>query len=138
MAKKLESSKAIAKHIKQHTSNMQGAAQINVFYTIALAYHPRRKKAVKNQTPVKELSHSNPCSKNSQINTNLMTDIQTSVLDVVIPHMYEDLTAQQRNTNTNIAKKLDTSQRCALPKMHTHSYSTIIKVSLTGTSNCCT
>ena len=30
MAKKLESSKATAKHIKQHTSNMQGAAHINV------------------------------------------------------------------------------------------------------------
>ena len=30
MAKKLESSKATAKHTKQHTSSMQGAAQINV------------------------------------------------------------------------------------------------------------
>ena len=30
MAKKLESSKATAKHIKQHTSSMQGAIQINV------------------------------------------------------------------------------------------------------------
>ena len=30
MAKKLESSKATAKHIKQHTSSMQGATQVNV------------------------------------------------------------------------------------------------------------
>ena len=30
MAKKLESSKATAKHIKHHTSSMQGAAQFNV------------------------------------------------------------------------------------------------------------
>ena len=30
MAKRLESSKATAKHIKQHTSSMQGATQINV------------------------------------------------------------------------------------------------------------
>ena len=30
MAKKVESRKATAKHIKQHTSNTQGAAQINI------------------------------------------------------------------------------------------------------------
>ena len=30
MAKKLESRKATAKHIKQHTSSMQGATQVNV------------------------------------------------------------------------------------------------------------
>ena len=30
MAKKLESSKATAKHIKQHTSSVQGATQVNV------------------------------------------------------------------------------------------------------------
>ena len=30
MAKKLESSKATTKHIKQHMSSMQGATQINV------------------------------------------------------------------------------------------------------------
>ena len=32
MAKNLESSKATAKHIKQHTSSMQGPAQINVLW----------------------------------------------------------------------------------------------------------
>ena len=76
--------------------------------TIPLAYHPRRKKAVKTQTPVKELSHSNPYSRNSQINTNLMIEIEISALDVVIAHMHKDLTAQLRNTNA-IAQKLDTS-----------------------------
>ena len=30
MAKKIESSKATSKHIKQHTSSMQGAMQVNV------------------------------------------------------------------------------------------------------------
>ena len=131
MAKKLESSKATAKHIKRHTSNMY-------YGTIALAYHPRRKKAVRNQTPVEVLNHSNLSSRNSQTNTNLVIEIKISVLNVVIPHMHKDLTAQLRNTNANIAQKLDISQRYALPKMHTHSHSTIIKVIQTGTSNCCT
>ena len=97
--------------------------------TITLAYHPRRKKAVKNQTLAKELSHNNPYCRNSQINTNLMIEIQICVIDVVIPYMHKDLTAWLRNTNANIAQNSDTSQRCALPKMHTHSHSTIIKVS---------
>ena len=102
----------------------------SMFYgTIILAYHPRRRKAVRNQTPVKVLNHSKPCSRNSQTNTNLTIEIQISVLDVVIPHMHKDLTAWLRSTNANIAQKSDTSQRCALPKMHTHSHSSIIKVS---------
>ena len=103
-----------------------------MFYnTVTLVYHPRRKKAVRNQTPVKELSNSNPHSRNSQANTNLMIEIQISVLEVVIPHTHKDLTAWLRNTNANIAQKLDISQRCALPRMHTCSHSTIINVSQT-------
>ena len=58
-----------------------------------------------------------------------MIEIQISVLDVVIPHMHKDLTAWLRSTKANIVKKSDTSQRCALPNMHTHSHSIIIKVS---------
>ena len=58
-----------------------------------------------------------------------MIEIQISVPDVVIPHMHKDLTAWQRSSNANIAQKLDTSPKCALPKMHTHSHSTITKVS---------
>ena len=50
--------------------------------TIALAYHPRRRKSIKDQTPVKELSHSNPQNRNSQANTNLMIEIKMSVQDV--------------------------------------------------------
>ena len=118
MTRKLESSKATAKHIKQHISNMQGAAMYCYFGTIVLAYHPRRKKAVRNQIPVKALSHSNLSSRNHQT-TYLMTEIQISVLDVMIPHMHKDLTAQLRSTNADIAQKSDTSQRYALPKMHT-------------------
>ena len=58
-----------------------------------------------------------------------MIEIQISVPDVVIPHMHQDLIAQQRSTIVNNVQKLDTSPKCALPKMHTHSHSTIIKVS---------
>ena len=97
--------------------------------TVILAYFPKRKIAVRNQTPVKALNHSNPSSRNSQSNTNLMIEIQISVLDVVIPHMHKDLTAQLRSTNAKNTQKLDTSQRCALPKIYTQRHSTIIKVS---------
>ena len=37
-----------------------------------------------------------------------MIKIQTSVPDVVIPHMHKDLTAQLRSINVNIVQKLDT------------------------------
>ena len=97
--------------------------------TIVLAYYPRRKKAVRNQTPVKAINHSKPCSRNSQTNANLMIEIQISVLDVLIPHMHKDLTTWLRSTNANTAQKSDTSQRCALQKIHTQSHSNIIKVS---------
>ena len=97
--------------------------------TITLAYHPKRKKAVGNQTQVKVTNHSNCSSRNSQTITNPMIDIQISVPDVVIPHMHKDLPAWQRSTNANIAQKLDTSQKCALLKIHTNSHNTIRKVS---------
>ena len=129
MAKKLESSKATAKHIKQHTSTMQGTAQINVLRHSHANLPPKKKKGNKNQTQVKSPSHSNCNTTNSQTNTNLMIEIQISVLDVVIPHMHKDLTGWLRSTNANIAQKLDTSQKCALPKMHTNSHCTIRKVS---------
>ena len=51
-----------------------------------------------------------------------MLKIQTSVPDVVILHMHKDLTAQLRSINVNIVPKLDTSQRCALPNLHTHNH----------------
>ena len=47
MAKKLESSKATAKHIKQHTSTMQGAAQINVLRHNHTSLPPKKKKGSK-------------------------------------------------------------------------------------------
>ena len=56
-----------------------------------------------------------------------MIELLISVLYMVIPHTHKDLTAQLRNTNANIAQKLGTSQRCALPKMHTWSHSAIYK-----------
>ena len=64
MAKKLESSKATAKHIKQHTSSKQGTTQINVLCHNHTSLPPKKKKGSKNQTPVKELNHSNLSSTN--------------------------------------------------------------------------
>ena len=46
-----------------------------------------------------------------------MLKIQTSVPDVVIPNMHKDLIAWLRSINVNTVPKLDTSQRCALPKI---------------------
>ena len=123
MAKKLESSKATAKHIKQHTSPMQGAAQINVLRHNCTSLPPKKKKGSKKP------NHSHHSSRNSQTSTNPVREIQISVPGVVIPHMHQDLTAWQRSTSANIAQKLDTSPECALPQMHTNSHSTIIEVS---------
>ena len=93
MAKKLESSKATAKHMKQHTSNTQGTAQINIWRYNHTSQPTKKKKGGKNHTQVKTPSHSNHSSRNSQTNTNLMIEIQISVPDVVTPHMHQDLIA---------------------------------------------
>ena len=129
MAKKLESSKATAKHIKQHTSSMQGAAQLNVLWYNHTSLQPKKKKGSKKPNPSKGTKPQQILQQNSQTNTNLMIEIQVSVLDVVIPHIHKDLTAWLRSTNPNIAQKLDASQRCALTKMHTISHSNIINIS---------
>ena len=104
------------------------------YSTIILAYHPRGKKGSKKPNPSKGNKPQQILQQKqtNQTNTNLMIEIQISVLDGVIPHMHKDLTAWLRSTNANIAQKLDTSQRSALQKMHTCSHSNIIKVSQTG------
>ena len=53
MAKKLESSKATAKHIKQHTSNTQGTAQINVLRHNCTSLPTKKKKGSKKPHPSK-------------------------------------------------------------------------------------
>ena len=53
MAKKLESSKATAKHIKQHTSSMQCAAQINVLWHSHTRLPQKKKKGSKKPNPSK-------------------------------------------------------------------------------------
>ena len=53
MAKKLESSKATAKHIKQHTSTMQGVAQINVLQHNGTSLPPKKKKGSTKPNPSK-------------------------------------------------------------------------------------
>ena len=114
---------------QKHTSSMQGAGQINVLQHNHTNLPPKKKKGSKKPNPVKAINHSKPCSRNSQTNTNLVIEIQISVLDVVIPHMHKDLTAQLRRTSANIAQKLDTLQICALQKMQTSSHINILKVS---------
>ena len=51
MAKKLESSKATAKHIKQHTSSIQGATQVNVLQHNHTSLLPKKKKGSKRPNP---------------------------------------------------------------------------------------
>ena len=51
MAKKLESSKATAKHIKQHTSSTQGATQVNVLQHNHTSLLPKKKKGSKRPNP---------------------------------------------------------------------------------------
>ena len=51
MAKKLESSKATAKHIKQHTTSVQGATQVNVLWHNCTGLPPKKKKGSKNPNP---------------------------------------------------------------------------------------
>ena len=53
MAKKLEPSKATAKHIKQHTSSMEGTAQINVLQHNDTNLQPKKKKGSKKPNPIK-------------------------------------------------------------------------------------
>ena len=53
MAKKLESSKATAKHIKQHTSNMQGGAQIHILRHNQTSLPAKKKKGSKKPNPIK-------------------------------------------------------------------------------------
>ena len=53
MAKNLESSKATAKHIKQHTSTMQGTAQINVLWHNCTSLPPKNRKRSKKPNPSK-------------------------------------------------------------------------------------
>ena len=98
MAKRLESSKATAKHIKQHTSNMQGGAQVNVLRHNCTSLPPKKKKGSKKPNPItgNKLQHKGSHSSHT-------AEIQTNVLDMVTPHMHKDSTALQRSTN---AKKL--------------------------------
>ena len=53
MAKRLESSKATAKHIKLHTPTKQGAAQINVLRHNSTSLPPKKKKGSKKPNPNK-------------------------------------------------------------------------------------
>ena len=60
MAKKLESRKATAKHIKQHISSMQGTTQINVLCHNHTSLPPMKKKGSKH------------CTKNRTLHKNVL------------------------------------------------------------------
>ena len=51
MAKNLESSKATARHIKQHTSSVQGSTQVNVLWHNCTSLPPKKKKGSKKPNP---------------------------------------------------------------------------------------
>ena len=105
MAKNLESRKTTAKHIKQHTSNMPGGAQIHILRHNCTSLPAKKKKAIRNQTQLKGPSCKSHSSKSSPTNSSHTIDIQTSVLDVVTSHMHKDSTALQRSTNENNTMK---------------------------------
>ena len=52
MAKKLELSKATAKHIKQHTSNMQGGAEIHILKHIHTSLPAKKENGSRKPNPI--------------------------------------------------------------------------------------
>ena len=60
MAKQLESSKVTAKHIKQHTSNMQGAVQINALRHNCTSLLIKKKKGSRKPNPSKSTKPQQP------------------------------------------------------------------------------
>ena len=81
---------------------MQGAAKINVLWHNHTNLPPKKKKGSKKPNPSK--GHKPQQTLQQKQSNQLMIEIQISVLDVVIPHMHKDLTAQVRSTNANIAQ----------------------------------
>ena len=107
LAKKLESSKATARHIKQATSNPQ-AAQIN------LLRHQRTELAPKKRKGHKCKQHFNTSNqrKADHLKRNGSTyhrpRAQITALSVVILGMPKASPVQQRSTNARLAKSMDT------------------------------
>ena len=131
MAKKLESSKATAKHIKQHTSAMQGAAQINVLRHNCISLPPKKKKGIMKPNPnpnkttkpqqlqqQKQLNQHQP----SDRNPNQCTRCGDS------PHA-PGFNCQTKKYQCKHCTNIGHFTRMCFTKMHTNSHNTIRKVS---------
>ena len=108
LAKKLESSKATARHIKQATSTAH-AAQINLLSDInGLNLHPRRRKdtSVSNTSNPRMANH----HKRSYLIHQKLIAAQIAVLSAVIPSMQEALPAQQKSIFARLVRNMDTLQ----------------------------
>ena len=73
MAKMLESGKATIKHIKQHMSTMQDAAQINVIRHNHTSLRPKKKKGSKKPNPNKTTKPQQP-QQQKQLNQHQPSD----------------------------------------------------------------
>ena len=109
LAKKLESSKATARHIKQATSNAQ-AAQINLLCHQCTELAQKKKKGHKckqhfkpkqGKPPYKKLIHHRPMA------------VRITVPNVVIPGMHKAFPVQQRNIYARHVRNMDTLQAYA-------------------------
>ena len=122
LAKKLESSKATARHIKQATSNAQ-AAQINLLRHQCTELTHNKKKGHKCKKPFKSQESKPPYKKHVQPH-HRATAVKIAVPNVGIPDMPKGFPAQQRNINARLVRNMDILLAYALPsrrKLHTKS-----------------
>ena len=129
IAKKLESRNAAAQHIKQLMLDMQGGAQINILRHNHTSLPAKKKKGGKKPNQIKGIKSQQPQQQRQPYqqqsynrNPNQCTRCGDSPYAPGFNCPAKKYLCKQCN-------KLDTSPNCALPKMHTHSYSNIVKVS---------
>ena len=84
---------------------MQGAAPINILRHNCTSLPTKKKKGSKKPNP-SEGTKPEQLQQQTVKPTPVMIEIQISVPDVVIPHMHQDLIAQQRNTNSKQCTKI--------------------------------
>ena len=116
LAKKMESSQATAKHMKQVTRDPQ-AVQVNLLISCDISaqkYHPvspRRKikpPSLDNK-PTNSIMKNQDSKKKIEEDLILITEGQTDVQNVVTPSSEKVLDVQQASTNVRFAKNLATS-----------------------------
>ena len=129
MAKKLGSSKATAKHIIQHMSNMQGAAQINVLWYNHTSLPIKKKKGSKKPNPSKstkpqQLQQQRQSNQHQSCdrNPNQYTRCGDSPHAPGFNWLAKKYQCLAKSTNANIAQKLDTSLKCFNKNAHPQPY----------------